>query len=175
MEFLNSVIRRTSGYKTLINSVMSNELPVEVNGLSSVHKALLISALLKDTEKKGVLITPNEAEAVRIAEDLKELGINALILPSRDLFLGNLVSTSKEYEHSRINTLSKLLDGAFDLLCLSAESATQYTMLPETLTKNTLTLAVGDTAEPSVLIKTLISSGYTRCDLVEDDVADKGW
>lgn len=167
MQFLNSVIRRISGYKTLINSVVSNELPVEANGLSDVHKALVISAILKDTEKKGVLITPNEAEALRIADDLKELGVNAVLLPSRDLFLGNLVSTSKEYEHKRVDTLSKLLDGAFDLLCLSAESATQYTMSAQTLKKNTTVLSVGDTAEPSALIKTLISSGYTRCDLVE--------
>ncbi len=167
MEFLNSVIRRTKGYKTLIGGVMKGSLPIEANGLSGISKALIISALLRDTEQKGILITPDEAEATRLMEDLTALGINALLFPSRELFLGNLSSASKEYEHSRINTLSKLLDGAFELLCLSAEAATQFTMLPENLTKNTTEIKLGQTVEISDFVNLLLSAGYTRCDMVE--------
>jgi len=167
MEFLNSVIRRTKGYKTLIGGVMKGSLPIEANGLSGISKALIISALLRDTEQKGILITPDEAEATRLMEDLTALGINALLFPSRELFLGNLSSASKEYEHNRINTLSKLLDGAFDLLCLSAEAATQFTMLPENLTKNTTEIKLGQTVEIADFINLLLSAGYTRCDMVE--------
>ena len=167
MEFLNSVIRRTKGYKTLFGGVMKGSLPIEANGLSGVHKALIISALLRDTEQKGILITPDEAEATRLMEDLDALGIKALLFPSRELFLGNLSSASKEYEHSRINTLSKLLDGAFDLLCLSAEAATQFTIPPQNLTKNTTQIKVGQTVEISHLVNLLLSAGYSRCDMVE--------
>ena len=41
MEFLNSVITRTKGYNEILRSVMANRLPVEANGLSGVHKALV--------------------------------------------------------------------------------------------------------------------------------------
>lgn len=167
MQFLNSVIARTKGYKALINAVMAKELPIEANGLSDIHKALILSALISDTGQKAVLITPDEADAVRLADDLSVLGIKAIVMPSRDLFVGNVTAVSKEYEHKRIDTLSSLLDGAFDLLCISAEAATQYTPSVEFMKKSIFTLSVGDTAEISELAATLISAGYTRCELVE--------
>lgn len=167
MNFLTSVISRTKGYKALMNGVAAKRLPIEANGLSDVHKALILAALAGDTGRKMLLITPDEADAVRLSEDLSSLGLRVLTMPSRDLFLGNVTAASKEYEHKRIDTLSKLLDGAFDLLCLSAEAATQYTMAPEVLKKNTLTLSVGDTADISELAASLVSAGYSRTELVE--------
>ncbi len=167
MEFLNSVISRTKGYNSILNAVMANRLPIEANGLSGVHKALILSALSKQTERKIILITPDEAEATRLSDDLEVMGIKTLLFPSRDLLLGNITAVSKEYEHKRIDTLSKLLDGAFDLLCLSAEAATQYTLQKDVLKASTLSLRVGDTVELSELTAALISAGYTRCELVE--------
>ena len=167
MQFLSTVIAKTKGYKTLLNAVMAKRMPLEANGLSDVHKALIIATLLRDTERKAVLITPDEADAVRIADDLGALGINALMMPSRDLFLGNITAVSKEYEHKRIDTLSKLLDGAFDLLCISAEAATQYTMARETLRCSSFTLTVGDTADLGELSARLVSGGFFRCEQVE--------
>ncbi len=167
MQFLTSIINRTKGYSALLNAVMAGRLPVEASGLSGVHKALIISALLKQTERKAILITPDEAEATRLLEDLSSLGIKALLFPSRDLFIGNVSAVSKEYEHKRIDTLSKLLDGDFDLLCISCEAATQYTLSPDALRKGTISLSVGDSAEISVLTETLLTAGYKRCELVE--------
>lgn len=167
MQFLSSVICRTKGYKSLINAVMAKRLPVEANGLSGVHKALVVSALLSDTERRGVLITPDEAEAVRLAEDLGCLGKKVLHLPSRDLFIGNVSAVSREYEHKRIDTLSKLLDGDFDLLCLSVEALTQPTAPRSLFVDNRQKLEVGDTADTGDLAAKLTAMGYRRCELVE--------
>ena len=167
MKFLDSVISRTKGYDAVLNAVMAGRLPIEANGLSSVHKAVIISALLRQTEKKAVLITPDEAEALRLSEDLSALGLKPILFPSRDLFIGNITAASKEYEHKRIDTLSKLLDGDFDLLCLSAEAATQYTVSPDLLRESILSLSVGDTAPLKELADRLIASGYKRSDMVE--------
>ena len=167
MNYLGNVITRTKGYNEILGDVMANRLPIEANGLSGVHKALVISALLKQTEKKGVLIVPDEADAVRLAEDTVPLGINTLIFPAKDLFLGSVSAASKEYEHKRIDTLSKLLDGAFDLLILPAEAATQHTVSPKALSENRIKLALGDTVLLSDICDKLLTSGYLRCELVE--------
>ncbi len=167
MEFLNAVVGRTRGYKTLLNGLMAQRLPMEASGLSSVHKALIISALCRESGKKAVLITPDEAEAVRLAEDTEALGLRTLHFPARDLFIGNVTAHSKEYEHKRIDTLSGLLDGAFDLLCISCEAATQHTIPPEVLRENTLSLSVGDTVKPRDLTAALVAAGYSRTELVE--------
>ena len=155
MKFLTSVISRTKGYKALINGVVAKQLPIEVSGLSDVHKALFLAALAVDTGRKVLLLAPDEADTVRLSEDLSALGLRVLTMPSRDLFLGNIAAASKEYEHKRIDTLSQLLDGDFDLLCLSAEAATQYTMSPKTLKAGSITLSVGDTADIGELAATL--------------------
>ena len=167
MQFLNTVISRTKGYSEILSDVMANRLPIEANGLSGVHKALVISALLTQTEKKGVLIVPDEADAVKLSEDLLSLGIEALLFPSRDLFLGSLSAASKEYEHKRIDTLSKLLDRAFELLILPVEAATQHTVPPEILSQSRIKITVGDTLSLSAFCNSLLSLGYSRCELVE--------
>ncbi len=167
MRFLNSVITRTKGYNEILSAVMANRLPIEANGLSGVHKALVISALLRQTEKKGVLLVPDEADAARLAEDTVSLGLDTLVFPSRDLFLGSVSAASKEYEHKRIDTLSKLLDGAFDLLILPCEAATQHTVSPEILRENRIKLALSETVSIESLCGRFLSAGYSRCEQVE--------
>ena len=109
MNFLNSVITRTKGYGEILNSVMANRLPVEANGLSGVHKAVLISALIKQTEKKAVLITPDEAEAAKLAEDLIAKGENIKAI------LDNIAERSplvvKEYTAKLRTRIAELIDG----------------------------------------------------------------
>lgn len=167
MEFLSSVIQRTVGFKTVLKNVGAGALPIEANGLSDIHKAVLLSALQKETKRKIILITPDEAAATVMCEDLRSLGIRSALLPSRDFALAGFVGQSKEYEHKRIDTLSKLLDGAFDLLCLSAEAATQYTVPPSVLRKNAFSLKAGQAADLSELCASLVSAGYTRVEQVE--------
>ncbi len=167
MEFINSIILKTSGFKAVLRSVEKGRLPIEASGLSDIHKAVLISALLKETKKKTVLITPDEATATIMCEDLRSLGVKAELLPSRDFVISRFVTRSKEYEHKRIDTLSKLLDGAFDLLCVSTEAASQYTVPPAVLKENTFILKQGDTVEIHTLCERLINAGYTRVEQVE--------
>lgn len=167
MEFLNSVITKTKGFGEILNCVMAKRLPIEANGLSGVHKALIISALLRQTEKKGVLIVPDEADAAKLSEDAVSLGLNTLVFPARDLFLGSVSAASKEYEHKRIDTLSKLLDGAFDLLILSSEAATQHTVPPKVLRENRIKISLAETVLLNELCDKLLGLGYSRCELVE--------
>ena len=140
---------------------------MEASGLSDIHKSLLISALLKETKKKIILIMPDEAAATVMCEDLKAEGVKAALLPSRDFTIGSFITSSKEYEHKRIDTLSKLLDGAFDLLCLSAEAALQYTVIPEVLAQNTFALRQGDTVELTSFCERLVGAGYSRVEQVD--------
>ncbi len=167
MEFLSSVIRKTSGYKEILSAVLKNALPLEANGLSNIHKTLIASALSGETKRKIILITPDEAAALTMCEDLSALGTKALLLPARDFAVAGFHGQSKEYEHKRIDTLSKLLDGAFDLLCLSVEAAAELTIPPSVLKENTFTLSEGESVSLNTLLEKLVSAGYTRCEQVD--------
>ena len=167
MEFLNSVISSAQGFKAILNAVRKKELPLEASGLSSVHKAAVVSALIKQSGKKAIVITPDEAEAVKIAEDTVSLGINTVVLPSRDLFIGDITAASKEYEHARLGTLSRILDGDFELVCLSVEAATEYAIPPKVLKERVIKLEAGLCLEIDELSRRLVAAGYSRTEMVE--------
>lgn len=167
MKFLSDILNRDSDYSSLLKGVKNNRLPLACTGLSSVHKSAVISSLQQDTGKKLLVITPNEGLALEMGGDLSELGVNCLNFPQRDYCIGEIAGYSKEYEHKRIDTLSKLLGGDFDVLTVSLDAALQYTVPPEILKNATFEIASGDTISTKELTEKLIMSGYCRSDMCD--------
>ncbi len=167
MEFLSSIVSQNPEFKRFLDATLKGEFPLEASGLSAIHKAVVLLGLVRNTKKKIILITPDEADAYTLGEDLKALGLNVVNLPSRDYSVGGALASGKEYEHIRIDTLSKLLDGDFELLILSARSAIQYTIPKETLKENIFTFKEGDEINLDNICQNLVSAGYVKTEQVE--------
>ncbi len=167
MEFIREVLNGDSDYKSLLKDINNCRSPLACTGLSSIHKSAVICALSKDTKRKIAVITPDESTALEMTADLLGMGINALNLPSRDYCIGDIKGYTKEYEHKRTDTLSKLLGGDFCVLTLSIDSALQYTLPPENLMTANFTLKSGDSIPITVLTQKLLESGYARTEICE--------
>ncbi len=167
MDFLNRSFKSEPNYQRLLSCTKSGNLPIATSGLSDIHKALVVANLAEDTGKKILIITPSDAVSSALKDDLSALGVTALGFPSRDLNLFKADSHSKEYEHSRIHTLSRVLDGAFDVLVASVDACVQHTLSPHLLKQSRLRLCSKDTVNLSSLCEKLIDLGYTRSDLCE--------
>lgn len=167
MKFLNEILLTEPDYAALLKDVQKNRLPIAATGLSSVHKSTVISALFEHTKKRIAVITPDESTANQISDDLKELGIKNLNFPYRDYCLGEISGYSKEYEHKRTDTLSKLLDGDFQVVTMSLDACIQLTTPPEVLRKSNFTLSVGDSIAITDLTERLLLGGYTRSEICE--------
>ena len=167
MKLINEVLKKDPDYLSLLNEVERGRLPIVCTGLSLIHKAIIAAALYEHTGKRVVLITHDEATAAELCGDINALGLKCLNFPARDLCIGDLSGYSKEYEHKRIDTLSAVADGAFDLLTISLDAAVQYTVKPEVLKSARFTLKTGDSADTSDLAERLINAGYTRSQLCE--------
>ena len=167
MKFLNDILNRDSDYLSLLKGIKNGRYPVACTGLSSVHKSAVISALLTDTNRKIAVITPDESSALEITNDLVSMNVNALNLPSRDYCIGDIKGYSKEYEHKRTDTLSKLLGGDFAVLTISLDSALQYTIPPAVLKASCFKLSSGDSITIDNLISSLLNSGYTRQEICD--------
>ena len=167
MKLINEVLKKDPDYASLLNEVERGRLPIVCTGLSLIHKAIIAEALRGHTGKRVVLITHDEATAAELCGDINALGLKCLNFPARDLCIGDLSGYSKEYEHKRIDTLSAVADGAFDLLTISLDAAVQYTVKPEVLKSSRFTLKTGDSADTSELAERLINAGYTRSQLCE--------
>lgn len=167
MKYLTDILTRDGDYTRLFEAVESGRLPLAASGLSQIHKAAVTATLCRQRKNKSLIITHDEAAAVGIRDDLAALGMSVAHLPSRDYNLTRLSGYSREYEHLRADTLSGLLDGAFDMLVLSLDSCLQYTVPPDVLRRYRFEITVGNTLDTGKLAETLVGAGYTRCELTE--------
>ena len=139
-----------------------------VIGLSQVHKAHYISALLEESrDKKALIICHDEGTASRLCDDLNSLCGGAVLYPARDFSFRGSDNKSHEFEQKRLCALSAILDGSCRFILCSIEAATQFTLPPEELIKRSLTLSAGDEITTHKLVRILLSAGYSRTDLVE--------
>ena len=147
-----------------------NTLPALVTGVSHIHKAHIIGALLQKPELLPVLvIAESEAESQRLSNDINMMygAGTALLYPAKELLLGDFEAASREYEHKRIFALSAMLDGTCKAVICSPEAAAQLTIPPEELKQRTITLSADMEISQEGIVKRLLAAGYSRCDLIE--------
>lgn len=167
MKCLFDILKTEPDYARLLSAVKKGSVPAAASGLSNVHKALVAASLHGHTGKKISLITPDEQTAVSLKDDLTSLGLNCLTFTSRDYNTERMTGYSKEYEHKRIDTLSRVLDGAFDVVLIPVDAAVQYTLPPEILRENIISIGAADTLEVTSFCQKLVDAGYVRSELCE--------
>ncbi len=167
MKFLNDVLLRSSDYRALLRAVRDLKLPACAVGLSKIHKSVVCSALSEHTKRKIVIVSFDEASALDICNDMLALGKKALYLPSRDYNLADIEGFSREYEQKRVDTLSALADGDFEVVTVSLDSAIELTVPPEVLFCNRFTVKTGETLDISEFCEKLVDAGYKRVQIAE--------
>ena len=137
---------RLPEYQQLKNDLQQNKTPVMVTGVSGIHQAHFAAALALETGKKILLLTPQEAEAQRMKEDLCRLaGAEiARVYPAREWNLRSVQTASREYEQQRIGALAGLLEGRVQVLLTSAEALMQPVLPPSRLKEMVFTLSSRD-------------------------------
>lgn len=144
-----------------------NKLPALVTGVSHIHRAHFIAALLN--EKATLVIVKSEGEAQKLCLDINTLlgEQAALLLPEKEVLLADTEAASKEYEHRRIFALNAMLSGSCKAVICSASAAAQFTIPPEELKKRAVTISSDDEVSLENLINKMIAAGYSRTDMVE--------
>lgn len=139
-------------------------MPAYAAGLSGAQRAMLGYALSKKTERPVLIITPDEASATKVSEDIAALAgsENVALYPVKDFQFRGVESASAEYEQRRLSVLGRLLDGSLKIVVASVEAALQYTIPPGTYKFNTLSVKRGDTADITELAERFSRAGYER-------------
>lgn len=167
MNCYTEIAKLTPEFMNLASVIKKNRLPSGVTGLSHVHKSHVIASMCMCLLKKALVITPDEAQATRMRQDMEAFGINALLYPARDFSFRTHETVSREYEHARLKVLDKMLSGDYDAVVLSAEAASQLTVPPAMLMNNSFAVTVGEEYEIEELLLSLIRCGYTRSEQVD--------
>ena len=167
MNLVTAALRGLPEYNTLLQSVEAFD-STAVTGLSSIHRAHLISALRKDTGRPILAVCQDDLAAARMAEELAGfLGEKPPVFPSRELTLMGAASVSRGWEHVRLGILHQLSNEGYPVLVTSIEAMSMFTMPRSILVSSVIPLAVGGIYDLDELIRRLTDLGYRRSTLVE--------
>lgn len=166
MSCFSEEFNKSKDFISLSKSIDSLNAPVGAIGLSDITKCFAIHSLCEKGDKAFV-ITPDEATAVKVQESLSQLQEGVLLYPSRELTFVEVAGVSREFEHIRLGVLSRILQGDYSAVVLSANAACQYTMPPSVLEKRSFLISAGDEINVSTLEEKLTLAGYARYDQVD--------
>ena len=167
MNFLKAGMHKLPEYMQLRQAVESNALPAVATGLSGIHKATIINALVQDTNKTALLLAAEAAEPQRICQHLTSMGLRSFIYPTRDFTFRNVESASREYEHQRIQVLSRILKHDCDVVVACMDAALQYTIPPNELEGRMIELKKGQTVSLEQVVQSLVRCGYVRAEQID--------
>lgn len=167
MKYLGNIFSKSPEYKRIKAAISSRDLPAAVNGVSHIHKALILAANSVESKRKALFLSADEGECARLLEDLSAMKVNAVMFPARDFTLRDVSVYSREYEHKRVAALERIIKGDYDVLLASIDAAVQYTLPKSLLEHSSFTIKVGSEQDSVALISRLIGCGYTRSDIVE--------
>ncbi|HCH28905.1 MAG TPA: transcription-repair coupling factor [Ruminococcaceae bacterium] len=167
MQFLFDILKKEPEYKRLLSAVKNDKIPLAVSGLAAIHKALLTASISRHTGKKVLMITHDEATAYNMCGDLSGLGIKAVHLPLRDYDFTSTDGRSKDYEYRRIDTLSKVIGGGFDVVTASVDCAVCYTVPKEILQRSIIRITSKSSIETEEFCQKLVECGYVKAGVTD--------
>ncbi|MBQ3133987.1 MAG: transcription-repair coupling factor [Clostridia bacterium] len=167
MSVFSKGIGRSPAVASLLRAVSTGQLPADVVGVALIHKVLLTHTIAEETGRRAILFTADEPEAARCAADLRALGTNAWLFPTKDLALRAMESASREFEQQRLGVLGRMMQGDWQVVVAPIEAALQYTLSPEALAAATITLVAGEDLPVADLPAALLAAGYERCEQIE--------
>ncbi|MBQ6569603.1 MAG: transcription-repair coupling factor, partial [Clostridia bacterium] len=167
MKLFSNILSNLTEFCELESSVKTGKLPACVNGLGAVHKAHFIHGLCTRLDEKALVVVSDEAEAQRLCLDIDAMGGKAYFYPARDFNFRTSKGQSREFEHIRMEILSKMMAGDYTAVVCCPDAALQFTVPPSAIEKFKLSLKTGQSVSVEKVTEALIASGYEQCEQVE--------
>ncbi|MEG2770635.1 MAG: transcription-repair coupling factor, partial [Oscillospiraceae bacterium] len=162
-------IKNTEEFKLLSNAVNTNAATTALFGLPSVGRAEMISAVATELQRCVIVVTEGEAEATKMAQDIKFFGGKSAIFPARDLTLRGVEGQNREYEYRRLAVLGDIVGGRVNVLCVPIEGALLHTVPKTDFCENTLTLKPNMEISIKDLALRMLNAGYYHREQVDGD------
>ncbi len=162
MKLFSTVAQNIEQYRKVKECLNEARTPALCVGLSAIHKAHFIYAFSEECEKNILVITPDEASAARLSNDINAMAGEEIsaVFPSRDFVFRKMEGVSLEYEQARLGILSRLIRGEIKVLVCSFYAAMTRTVSKLKLVENTFEITLNSEIPLEELKKKLVNSGY---------------
>lgn len=151
---------------TALFARLSGAVCLSLSGMTEGEKPFFASALAQAARRPVLLLSPTELVAKRHAQDIRQLGLAAAALPSRDVQFSRAAS-SRENTWQRLQVLDDAICGRLQVLCVSADAALDRCLNAQAFQTAALSLHEGGRIAPAELIDRLLKLGYERVAMVE--------
>ncbi|MBE0601818.1 MAG: hypothetical protein IH607_08510, partial [Firmicutes bacterium] len=151
---------------TALFNQLSDASCLNLTGMAEGEKPFFAAALAHATARPVLFVSPTELTAKRHAQDLRQLGLEAAMLPSRDVQFSRAAS-SRESTWQRLQVLTDAAHGRLQVLCVSAEAMMDRCANARAFQAASLTLREGERIAPGQLMDTLLKLGYERVAMAE--------
>lgn len=149
----------------LFEHYLTKSFSFAVTGLTTLLRLLLIQKIQKITEKKVLVITATEQNALRYQNDLKKaFGVNADLIPFQNISMYKSVSPNRYDYAEQVRVLTEKPEVVIAPVKALLEKFPKQKFYEE----NSVTVKVGDEIDLKKLIQQFVDLGYKRSTMVSD-------
>ena len=170
LEKLHLVNNEYPKYQEVLQSLKKGAKLVQIDGLTSAAKSLMLSSLFTETERTILLLTYSFEQAERIAEDLPFYGIpkeQVLFYPPSDSLIYEDAPPDFSVIGERLGALHALASGKISIVVAPINAALRRTMPRDILANSHVGVQVGNEMDLDEFVEHLVRMGYERTDVVD--------
>lgn len=162
IKYLESILHDYRPYKKTLNSLITNNFPIILEGVDGFFRTYLTEKLASLSKGSTLVVTPTEKEAKIVLKDIQTLTNNVFYFPGWEniLFSGNKYGS--DIAGLRVHYLSELLSNKKLIIVLSLKSLLTPVPPGKFLKDKLVHLKVGDTIDPVAWEELLVLYGYLR-------------
>ncbi|MCK5153480.1 MAG: DEAD/DEAH box helicase, partial [Spirochaetales bacterium] len=162
INYLDSILHDYQPYKKTLNSLITNNFPINIEGADGFFRSYLTEKLASFSKGSTIVVTPTEKEAKIVLKDIQTLNENVFYFPGWE----NMIFSGNKYQSSiaglRAHYLSELLMGKKIIIVLSLKSLLTPVPPSSFIRAKLVTLKIGDSIDPVSWEKILVLYGYLR-------------
>ncbi len=143
---------------------------VQVEGLASSAKGLVISHLFHSARRPMLVLTYSQDQAEQIADDVAHFGVSKesiCFYPASESLIYGDTQADYHIAGERLAALHALAAGSHVVVVASIEAVLRRTLSRDTLLQNVLNLSVGESHDIDSIAAQLVRMGYEPTELVE--------
>ena len=154
-------------FVSLVKNIENLKSPIEISGLTDVAETSIISGINEFTKRPILIITYNEIQAKKLAENIRYFTDKVYVFPKKEILTYDYVAESKDLPYERIDVLNKIYDNKNIIVVTTIEAIQQKMMAKDELYKNTLNFKIGGRCNIDEIKQKLVDLGYARYDLID--------
>lgn len=167
MQGLFGPLKEDSDYRHVIDSINKNKYPIQISGCVDTQNVHFIQAVSNEQKCNNVIITLDEQNAARMAEDMRIYDKNVFVYPAKDMMFFSADIHGNMILGERLRFIKCLLEGGKFTLITTMEGLFDRLVPIELIRENILSYKCGDIVDVDILSRKLQNMGYQRVNQVD--------